>query len=79
MLNVDELRSVNHIITHANCADGIASAMLLTWVLPDARVSFVQYGSLPLEDERACSWREELARRPDVQRKRLDEQDDGEG
>jgi len=33
------------IVTHANCADGIASALILHSVLPDRVVRFVQYGS----------------------------------
>jgi len=37
------LLSVQRIITHADCPDGYASAMLLVNVLPEATIEFVQY------------------------------------
>ena len=40
-----KLRAVRHIIAHDNCPDGVASAMILKQVLPDAKVSFVQYNT----------------------------------
>ncbi len=49
-----KLRQVRKIITHENCADGVASAILLHDVLPTAEVQFVQYNTavheaLPVE------------------------------
>ncbi|HZL96812.1 MAG TPA: hypothetical protein VFB99_24365 [Vicinamibacterales bacterium] len=41
----DLLRQVTRIVTHADCADGIASAMLLHDALPEATVEFVQYNT----------------------------------
>ena len=43
MLPIDKLRAVTHIVTHKNCPDGVASAMILKDVLPDAKLSFQQY------------------------------------
>lgn len=43
-MNVNLLRHVRTIVTHDNCADGIASALILHAALPDARIVFVQYG-----------------------------------
>lgn len=39
----EALRSVTRIITHADCPDGIASAMILHDALPQATIEFVQY------------------------------------
>ena len=38
------MKNISHIVTHNNCADGIASALVLNQVFPDARVSFLNYG-----------------------------------
>lgn len=43
MILVKKLQAVRHIVTHENCADGIASAMILKNVLLDAKVTFLQY------------------------------------
>lgn len=43
ILTPDKIRTLNHIVTHENCADGMASAMILKDVLPGARVTFVSY------------------------------------
>jgi len=43
MLPVAKLQAVKHIVSHENCPDGIASAMILKNVLPDAKVTFLQY------------------------------------
>lgn len=43
-MNVNLLRHVRTIVTHDNCPDGIASALILHAALPDARIVFVQYG-----------------------------------
>lgn len=53
MLNIDELKAVKTIVTHADCPDGIASALILQDVarafgdptLPDTKVVWVQYGT----------------------------------
>ncbi len=44
-MNLAALRNVTTIVTHANCADGIVSALLCKAALAAARVLFVQYGS----------------------------------
>lgn len=53
MIPLDKLRSVKHLVTHANCPDGVASALIIKDALPDVRVSFVKYGAehrnLPVE------------------------------
>jgi len=40
-----ELAEVRRIISHANCPDGMASAMILKDALPSATVELVQYGT----------------------------------
>lgn len=45
MIPLDKLRSVTHLITHANCPDGVASALIIKDALPDVRVNFVRYGT----------------------------------
>ncbi|HHH11658.1 MAG TPA: hypothetical protein ENK23_06260 [Sorangium sp.] len=40
-----ELRATHTIVTHADCPDGIASAMILKDVLPKARVVFVEHNT----------------------------------
>lgn len=42
---IDALRAVNTIVTHANCPDGIASAMILHNALPHARIVFARHGA----------------------------------
>jgi hypothetical protein len=39
------LRGVRTVVTHDNCSDGLASALLLKAALPEARILFVQYGT----------------------------------
>lgn len=43
MFPLEKLNKVKTIITHANCPDGMASAILLHDVLPDAEIRFVQH------------------------------------
>lgn len=50
MIPLDKLRAIRHIVSHENCPDGMASAMILRDVLPDAKVTFCQYGT-PLHRE----------------------------
>lgn len=45
MISKEKLLQVSEIITHVNCADGIASAIILHDALPNAKISFVQYGT----------------------------------
>lgn len=45
MINIDKLKSVKHLVTHANCPDGVASALIVKDAIPDVRVSFMAYGS----------------------------------
>jgi len=45
MIPLERLRAIKHIIAHDNCADGVASAMILKDVLPNADVRFIQYGT----------------------------------
>jgi len=42
---VEALDKVETIICHANCADGIASAIILHQVFPNAAVKFIQYST----------------------------------
>lgn len=41
---IDGLEDVRHIVSHKNCPDGIASALICHDALPDASVGFVMYG-----------------------------------
>lgn len=43
MIELARLRAIKEIVAHENCSDGIASAMLLHNVCPDAKVTFCQY------------------------------------
>ncbi len=45
MIDVEKLSAVRRVIVHANCADGMASAMILHDALPDAEVVFLQHGT----------------------------------
>ena len=44
-VTLEQLQSVDHIVTHKDCADGIASAMILKDVLGGAKVTFLQHNS----------------------------------
>lgn len=50
MIDTEKLKDVTHVVTHANCADGVASALILKEALPDARVSFMKYGTKELDE-----------------------------
>jgi oligoribonuclease NrnB/cAMP/cGMP phosphodiesterase (DHH superfamily) len=41
------IKNINTIVTHANCPDGKASAIILHKVFPDAKVIFLQHNSKP--------------------------------
>ncbi len=45
MPNIENLRSVKTLVCHANCPDGLASAMILKDVFPDAEIVFMQYNT----------------------------------
>lgn len=45
MLPFDKLTSLKKLVTHANCPDGTASALIIRHVLPDIEVKFVTYGT----------------------------------
>jgi hypothetical protein len=45
MINIEELKAVRTIVTHKDCADGVASALILHDVLPEAAILFMQYGT----------------------------------
>ena len=45
MLSVSTLRAVRTIVTHGDCPDGIASALLLHDALPEAEILFMQHGT----------------------------------
>lgn len=42
---LDALRTVTTVVTHADCPDGIASAMILHDALPHARIIFARHGA----------------------------------
>lgn len=44
-IELSKLQAVKTIVTHDNCADGLASAMILRDVLPKAQLLFLQYNS----------------------------------
>lgn len=43
-MNAEKLRAAKIVVTHADCADGVASAIILKDALPKAEVRFVRYG-----------------------------------
>lgn len=45
MLSIEKLHKVKTLICHKDCADGMASAMILRSALPDAEVVFMQYNT----------------------------------
>lgn len=49
MIPIDKLRAVRTIITHANCPDGVASALILRQALRSAEVVFLNAGSPELK------------------------------
>jgi oligoribonuclease NrnB/cAMP/cGMP phosphodiesterase (DHH superfamily) len=44
-METSKVRQVRTVISHDNCGDGTASALLLRDALPDATIQFVQYGT----------------------------------
>lgn len=45
MIQLEKLLAVTHIVTHKDCADGMASAMILKNVLPGTKLTFLHYSS----------------------------------
>lgn len=45
MISIDEFKKTKTIVTHANCADGMMSAILLHDVLPSAEILFLTYNT----------------------------------
>lgn len=45
MIPLDKLRAIKTAIVHAECPDGLASALLIKDALPDVQVKFVQYNT----------------------------------
>lgn len=41
MIDIDKLKNITHLVTHANCPDGVASALIIKDALPDVKVSFL--------------------------------------
>lgn len=50
MISIEKLKQVKRLITHANCPDGYASALIVKDALPDVEVLFVKHGT---EEHRA--------------------------
>jgi len=46
MTFIEKLQAVRTVIVHDNCADGMASAILLHDALPEADIRFIQYGTV---------------------------------
>lgn len=53
MIPIELLKQVKTIITHADCPDGSASALVLHDALPDAEIRFVNYGKPERENMKA--------------------------
>ena len=47
---IQEIESLTHLVTHANCSDGLASAMIFRVVKPSIKVTFVNYKSKELAE-----------------------------
>jgi len=45
MISIEKLRAVKRLVTHANCPDGVASALIIKDALPDVEVLFVKHGT----------------------------------
>jgi hypothetical protein len=44
-IDIEKIKAVKVIVTHDNCTDGLAAAILLHDVLPDAEIIFAQHGT----------------------------------
>lgn len=45
MISIEKLRGIKHLVTHANCPDGVASALIIKDALPDVEVKFMSHGT----------------------------------
>lgn len=45
MIDVEKLKKVKRLVTHASCPDGIASALIVKDALPDVEVTFMAHGT----------------------------------
>jgi len=45
MIDIDSLKAIKTIVSHANCPDGVASALVLHDAIPDAEILFAQHGT----------------------------------
>jgi len=50
MIPKSKLEAVTTIVTHKDCPDGVASALILRDALPDRRIVFLAHGSAELRD-----------------------------
>lgn len=46
MIPIEKLLAIKHLVTHINCPDGVATAMIIQDVLPGIRVTFLQYDTI---------------------------------
>lgn len=46
MIPIEKLRAIKHLVTHINCPDGVATAMIIQDVLPGIKVTFCQYDTI---------------------------------
>jgi len=44
-ISIERLKNVKRLVTHANCPDGVASALIVMDALPDVEVLFVKHGT----------------------------------
>jgi hypothetical protein len=44
-ISIERLKNVKRLVTHANCPDGVASALIVRDALPDVEVLFVKHGT----------------------------------
>jgi nanoRNase/pAp phosphatase (c-di-AMP/oligoRNAs hydrolase) len=45
MIDLEKLKNVKRLVTHANCPDGVASALIVKDAIPDVEVLFVKHGT----------------------------------
>lgn len=50
LIDIEILEEIKHVVVHGNCADGMASAIILAAVYPDAKVTFGIYGQKEYEN-----------------------------
>lgn len=50
MLPLEVLTKLRHLVTHENCPDGVASAMIIKDAIPEIKVTFVNYNTKELAE-----------------------------